>query len=1435
MTSLLRSDKGFHAWKDLLYHFEVAGSTKPLIDIHVSDRVSLLLSEPTPLDEKLMLAKMLSPLGNSAYSTVCEFLSWDDEKQVGLATVQGHLQRWDLAKIEKFWLLHARATWEDFVTFRYVIDEGASLIPLACPDQTPGNVRVLELFGGFYGGWHRACRLLMHMGPVTCTTVAIENDLQACMHYATSHGVPLLDGGNPIPANALIALDKSCIIHSDVTSTNWLEAVGMWRPNFLCISAPCPPWSGASKAPGMGSPNGVLLLEALLLGRFIMPDFITLENVIGITRHEHFTMIMRTISHVGYKILWAGAVEMTGVAPVRRPRWLALLVRITPDHQEHRMEFLPILGKFCPLLYQSVLYGQVVDDTRLKIDEKTRQILSLPKHSPEAKKQKLSPSQIFASRCETGWDVLPCFLASYGSQHAIVENTDDQKCLAHLAKIGAAPARYWHPAEVFMHHAPFGDCLLPFNMHDAWKAIGNQITVAHAAFLLHNCLKMCKQVEWNVELHEVISYLLQKRTCTSNGHLQTTSVGTWITTNDTDRPLLTDHEIQEIQHFMTTHGLSFLTPGHMWSTDGEVSFPPEFSHQAPQRQPKAEDNNAVSLITATQHDDDRNSQDVVSPTLPMPVYVPVKLVLSNGSLSAWAKSDVEPTAMTQLWQGQVECQVMQEPDTAQEGVITMKPTTHNVHACTQTILPCWSEGQLTVVTLDPQRPVAAQIQENMPTAQIFDVFGAVDADRTPATVYNCQDFQLRHMTGEVDVTHTLAAFQSSTVTYGYDQDTDTWFIQIVAEPTPAATLATFFRNCMHPDDLIRYGRQVTIDTNPGITKVNFSPCGDKIPIPPATLALGLAVCATRSILDRMPITSPKQLRIKWLGRHLWKGTVDKDINHDILAMIAQVALSPWTNFAQQRLVSLGRQICGHVFEDDGTGSDILKTVHFIQEMVGGGPPVTAKGQQRLQVRNSIAASLLEKGIALEWITAHLDKMLDTVGVKVAIPVASQPPGAMRDSRIAQLFQDAKITMPAANTKTATQPQTLKIKQRKKSFVQPSATDSRVLSEYLQNEDGTPVNQIYELKGKTTGIFLADESTARPWLVESAVLSADELGLLVIGKCDIDTTLRKQEVLVPCLDPMQQQVLVHAVLYQLGTKSIKIKDWATTALSAAPSKVASITLWEQDWTATEWQQALTKTQSFIRDVLRMEGLEGALESTWGRSLRKGRQVATVHNASSIQLHASIDPKQHAAFLAASGFNRLWIVPKREGQEPPAGILSWNSNPVLPTLLPAKNVAYEQPIVAGPRFKKETQQSGDAVSIGSSSDPWQAWMQHTGRLPAQAPPPSQTRSVQGPMEEKMTAQDQRIRNLEDKMTDMIHQQESQAKNLLEVREQTAGVEQRLGNQLTQAVTALKADLSQSFKTAMQQQSQGFDQSLRDIKQLLLQSKRKTAEAGEDDMES
>ena len=192
----------------------------------------------------------------------------------------------------------------------------------------------------------------------------------------------------------------------------------------------------------------------------------------------------------------------------------------------------------------------------------------------------------------------------------------------------------------------------------------------------------------------------------------------------------------------------------------------------------------------------------------------------------------------------------------------------------------------------------------------------------------------------------------------------------------------------------------------------------------------------------------------------------------------------------------------------------------------------------------------------------------------------------------------------------------------------------------------PTCQLQDFRANTTGVYIANGQSALPWLRENQQLSTDELAMFVLGPLPITTTLQYAEAVLPAVNGGGQQVLLQGILVQLGAKVLKVKDWEQVSLKNNSSRVSSLTFWKSDWTTEEWNAIMTNTYQFVRDAFAVDGVHNAFVSFWGKSMRQGKQIASVKDATSVQIHTAITEEQFTQVLKLTGFNKIWAAPKAE---------------------------------------------------------------------------------------------------------------------------------------------------------------------------------------------
>ena len=408
-------------------------------------------------------------------------------------------------------------------SFDFRADSATTAIPF--PEMQFGQCRVLEFFSGGYGGWHLASKILGRFTDGAPRVVGIDNDMSACRTYCITNEVPLVSGEKPLPVGIIEQLGQDCVIHSDMNSHCWIPAVVHWRPQIACISAPCQPWSRAGLLQGLSSHNGIHFVEAILACRLIQPVIILIEQVAGFMSHPQRKWVIRTCTAAGYKLVWAKVIDLAVVCPTQRSRWIAIFQHASlADVRPEQVQLLVGGHLPSPVAFDAVLGTEQTQDVRTALTPAAFRILSCPEYLPSAKRQAISntatPRQVLQERCNSVFAVAPTFLASYGSQHELDDSQLKEKgCLTHLVKEPSGRFRHWHPAEVYMMHLGYKQFFIGANWRNAYRCLGNQISIVHALFGLVSAVNFIFEGSTPIQLADVVDFAVQNLNTVSNSQI----------------------------------------------------------------------------------------------------------------------------------------------------------------------------------------------------------------------------------------------------------------------------------------------------------------------------------------------------------------------------------------------------------------------------------------------------------------------------------------------------------------------------------------------------------------------------------------------------------------------------------------------------------------------------------------------------------------------------------------------------------------------------------------------------------------------------------------------------------------------------------------------------------------------------------------------------
>ena len=1133
--------------------------------------------------------------------------------------------------------LHAKV-WlrdvEDLGSFPEDFTFDARSFAISLPDKrdSPEVWHHLEMFAGGFAGWTGATKIFEKIMPIQFQTVALEIEDHIARIGALNHHAAFVKPCCMLPADIISHFDGTWMLCVDICDQSWLPCVAAWNVDLLTISFPCQPWSGAAEGPGFHDLNGQLLAHSILQARWLRPRCICLENVPGFQRHSHKHILARILLLAGYKILWERTADIKNHLGVTRPRWLALAVRIQ-DHFQ-----LPIVP--WPTEPRTVDHSGCVLPWTLSHDELAitpaamsmvtdRQYLSW-----KMIKELANPDEILATRVYDIHDVLPTFMAMYGTQHELDGNFLQRNGLfVHFKKedrTWPGAARYWHPLEVHLLH---GMCEAGFVDHDtrfAWKVAGNLITIPQAAMALLPAIQM--MTKRTCTPHEFLNKFFECRLQTHCMVVTRIPRGIFVTqdpTHVTNELLASVEQLFQLQndgdvwlpaegraYFVSSKGFQVVAAGHM----PRVSVP---TRQVPADEPM--------IIHSSPE-----------PTQKFDVLLPATVNFHHHQQHLMIGESLPRQCLQSYWYGHLEHLPSASPEAFQIISEPKHDDLRPVHFSdvTTAIL---HDRHLVFVPSDSDVPLCQHAFCDTLPEDLYDLFGPVHAKQKPNDHTLLLTERLTHQKYPGDVLQLFSAFPRVAMDFKWDAMTDKFCVNLQGPTEATSLIADFWNSALPPAAINTLGRKATIDHQPLGVHVVFEPLCQGAVCPPKLFAFALAIAAFRSMMDCLPAQDPTQVSIKWYGRSLWTGELDIKTNVGIILQFLLWTLYPVTHGTAARLVHRGKQLVmdAKLGEVPALRHDEVNRLHVILAMRGGG----AKQQNRIMQQSSLAAILLEHGYELNWISATVEQLLERYNLAKVQHVTSQPPGAARIQAVLKLCRDMSIDIP-----NITKPSSRKTHEgmpwkpkRVKADDQLNPMDFQILPEFFKNQDGTQAVQLTSFQPQATGICLMLMEQAMPFLTGEK-LSTDELGIIVLAQSAPQTAMTPTKVVFPSWNLDKQMVLLTGFLYQLGQRDIQIQQGDPNQVKAENCSLVALTLYRSDWSQDDWAVMVTKPIPFLRGLFERVGMDQMVLSLWGKSLRCGKSPASPAQAETVQVHCSITTAKLNKFLAKSGFNAVYATPK-----------------------------------------------------------------------------------------------------------------------------------------------------------------------------------------------
>ena len=1133
-------------------------------------------------------------------------------------------------------------TYLDFPV-HWIVDEHCILLPMVKTEHE--KFRILETFAGGFGGWSYALKFLGGVHSIPSQVVSIEEELSAAANFACNHDALLIDAHSPISPHLIVRHSGDIILHGDVGSKHWWQAVALWQPDVMTISAPCPPWSGAQAAPGLHSVHGMLLPEAIILAKVFRPKILLIEQVHGFATHHHKAYCIALIKSCGYEVAWSKVLNSGNFGAAIRVRWLALAFRRNDASiQCFPFQGWPDIPIQTPLSLNAIFQDVPPGFDQLKL---TPRVFNLGREwvlLPPGDKEKLrgaTGSAIWNYRC-TGEDRQhPTVMAQYGNQHNLPRDSLEKKgYFGHFFVPSNGVARLLHPLELSTLHVFWRQIFVPFDFQQSWLHVGNQISMPHALVSICNAFRMIDTKQRMPAIEDVFHTLRQ---CAfSMAHLKAFSgkFGTLFVDDRFFCPSMdfqlalnhVDEIIEQIPHVRLPAKKAWSIQKGIVDTKQAIDLDQECT-----REHSCEATSPVT-IDATDHDEEMTPTQVFSPFIKASISARTKVVI-------WVSSEIARQELVEYFQRHFE--VEEKADTQEGSFLSLRYQSTIIHIDddqTKKIMPCLFQHQLSLMRYHEEIGIIEQLRSVGIDETVFDLFGKIESHHK---WYKGLIILESPIGGNLhsDLWFWMAAYQQTTTTFHWDPFTFELIINVCGNDLAVDFLVDFWKHLIPYHSLAMLGIEWTVDIIPNGKAVRLSMDSNGIPHSPDHIELAFAVASARAFLHSLNDTTGQSVHIKWESKSLWKGVLPGDFKIEFLQYVLSIAFQPLLPGLSIHLVVGGKSRYNVTIDElsaEFQQRQNTLTMHVVFPTHGGG----GKDNQRVQIKNSLAATLLEQGFDIHWVSEVTGQVIDKAGIKKTGQVSHIPPGKQRTDQVIKLIQDCGISIPqkkidaAASVAQSYQNQ----KQRKKHNIQPDPDCYLIKEGFLFNEDKTQTQQIKEVRAQQSGVVLCSFDTAKPWLRESQLLTKDELALAIVGHWNVEGNLKHKHIQLPCLDQNKRPVILACTLVQLGEKVISEEENTSPAISQEACQIASITLWKQDWNSSEWNQATDQPFAFIRERLLKQGLSEGVVSMWGKSFRDQNKPTTALHATSLQIHCTIKKVKLGSVLSASGWNSIFITPK-----------------------------------------------------------------------------------------------------------------------------------------------------------------------------------------------
>ena len=1075
------------------------------------------------------------------------------------------------------------------------------------------NVQIAELFCGGFAGWTQAAWCLSDQGIKIRTSWLLDIDDETA---APLHAM-MPDLQVAVSASELLALDPEdgpILVQANMEHDWWHQIWGIAPPQILVVSPPCQPWSDAGSQGGLENPDGRLLLLLASILRVVRVPIVCLEEVVGFAKHKDFQSVMLAWQEAGYRRVYESSLPLAEVSPTRRNRRLFIFVHSAVSQED--------TAKFCQTLWQPVRRPSL-GGMRALFQDLPEGLRAASELSPDLLSVYLDPwflppgcgSSAEAARryrlCMPAQQAR-CFMACYHKQHTLPPRMLERGgILCSLAQLGSE-TRFFSAPEIASCHGAQRAQLLLRDDTVSMRILGNSLAVPQALLVLAHAVQFfptCGSIDPAFAVHCGI----QSRLHAGNSAVFEVPKG-W---------LLVDRAF--LGKLLANRAIRNEIEGHMLLC-------PLVFHK---------------LHVTCQPDSSRSEVVVREAFFNDQVALPALLEALN----------LQPTGATRSAQsdGQAVMTHTVQVDGLQGLRFDASPCVRA--QCSAPLLLCTSAGLVVV------QPAVPNFFHQLKWA--FDRCRRADQPRVVClTCYGTRlDDAIRFppmtfVAGSADDIHFLApTLDQHHVCAGS-----------IVEATPCLCIVVPQRSSMQrwlqmPYHLVEcLGWLADADDPPSepdaTMHILLRPASATPLVSPASLRLFLREVFFFAQLQALA-ANPRELLVgpfhvqvdaRSIGDVSLPGAITPSVVEDLWQTACTFA-GTWPGgrvFSGPRALdcTLSLQELLEAGHCQTKARNNLPMLTVKPEVRGGG----VKDENTSFAKSKLASLLLDRGVPLAQTQETVDSVVSAIGTAACMNALRQQDTQAQWQKLCHAAQATGLSLPSGDNRAERAAQRIQKAVRKQRLQkQPPvrASDFRLEPDMWCGIDDQPVQVLDDITADCSGVVLVDASATNAQdLALLRNMSSEALCLVVPGHSCPDSETCSGRTSVPVRHRVTgRQHLIAACYHNVGETDIEPHFQHGTKVDTEDTVCCSFTMCHEDFAVeAQWRECSGAPVRSVVDAFRAKGVEQALHHPWARSYRSAGRPSLPHLCDQFVFYAKVPQCKLRAVLQASGFNRVYVVPR-----------------------------------------------------------------------------------------------------------------------------------------------------------------------------------------------